>query len=97
MIWKDYLKLSEIASYSKLARASKAPKSPNPRVNPIQTGLFWPSLDWKGGGVKRPPPPPHPSLLFLKTTKDIEMKLTPLIECREINLLLLSYLSFDVT
>ena len=24
MIWKDYLKLSEIASYSKLARASKA-------------------------------------------------------------------------
>ena len=25
MIWKDYLKLSEIASYSKLARASKAP------------------------------------------------------------------------
>ena len=25
MIWKDNLKLSEIASYSKLARASKAP------------------------------------------------------------------------
>ena len=31
MIWKDYLKLSEIASYSKLARASKAP-------TPIPTG-----------------------------------------------------------
>ena len=28
MIWKDYLKLSEIASYSKLARASKAPPRP---------------------------------------------------------------------
>ena len=25
MIWKDYLKLSEIVSYSKLARASKNP------------------------------------------------------------------------
>ena len=25
MIWKDYLKLSEIASYSKLARPSRAP------------------------------------------------------------------------
>ena len=25
MIWKDYFKLSEIASYSKLARALKAP------------------------------------------------------------------------
>ena len=25
MIWKDYLKLSESASYSKLERASKAP------------------------------------------------------------------------
>ena len=98
MIWKDYLKLSEIASYSKLARASKAPQSPNPRVNPIQTGLFWPSLDWEGGGgASNISPPPHPSLLFLKTTKDIDMKLTPLIKCREINLLLLSYLSFDVT
>ena len=32
MIWKDYLKLSEIASYSKLARASKVPP-PNPRRN----------------------------------------------------------------
>ena len=30
MIWKDYLKLSEIASYSKLARASKAPPPPSP-------------------------------------------------------------------
>ena len=27
-IWKDYLKLSEIASSSKLARASKAPSPP---------------------------------------------------------------------
>ena len=30
MIWKDYFTLSEIASYSKLARASKAPPSPLP-------------------------------------------------------------------
>ena len=29
MIWKDYLKLSENASYSKLARASKAPPPRN--------------------------------------------------------------------
>ena len=28
MIWKDYLKLPEIASYSKLALASKAPPPP---------------------------------------------------------------------
>ena len=35
--------------------------------NPIQTGLFWPSLDWEGGGVggrQTPPPPP-----FLKNYK----------------------------
>ena len=30
MIWKDYLILSEIASYSKLARASKVPPPPPP-------------------------------------------------------------------
>ena len=60
-------------------------------VNPIQTGLFWSSLDW-GGRQTRPPP-----LCFLKTIKDINMKLTPLIKPREINLLLLSYLSCDVT
>ena len=40
MIWKDYLKLSEIASYSKLARASKAPPPPHPprwnRVKPVK-------------------------------------------------------------
>ena len=62
------------------------------RVNPIQTGLFWPSLDWGGGGGTSNAP-----LRFLKTIKDIDMKLTPLIKRREINLLLLSYLSCDVT
>ena len=36
-------------------------------------------------------------LRFLKTIKDTDMKLTPLIKRREINLLLLSYLSSDVT
>ena len=36
MIWKDYLKLSEIARYSKLARASKAPP---PQAAGI--GLHW--------------------------------------------------------
>ena len=41
-----------------------------------------------------PPPPP---LHFLKTIEDIDMKPTPLIKRREINLLLLSYLSCDVT
>ena len=30
MIWKDYLKFSEIARYSKLAQASKAPPPPPP-------------------------------------------------------------------
>ena len=30
MIWKHYLKLSEIESYSKLARTSKAPPPPPP-------------------------------------------------------------------
>ena len=61
-------------------------------VNPIQTGLFWPSLDWGGASNASPPP-----LRFLKTIKDIDMKLTPLIKRREINLLLLSYLNCDVT
>ena len=46
---------------------------------------------WTGGCVKRPP------LRFLKTIKDIDMKLTLLIKRREMNLLLLSYLSCDVT
>ena len=55
-------------------------------VNPIQTGLFWSSLDW-GGGHQMPP------LCFLKIIKDIDMKLTPLIKRREI----ISYLSCDVT
>ena len=41
-----------------------------------------------GGGVR---------FRFLKTIKDIDMKVTPLIKRREINPLLLSYLSCDVT
>ena len=45
-----------------------------------------------GGGIKHPP-----FLRFLKTIKDIDMKLAPLIKSREINLLLLSYLSCEVT
>ena len=61
-------------------------------LNPIQTGLFWLSLDWGGGGGASNAP-----LRFLKTIKDIDMKVTPLIKRREINLLLLSYLSCDVT
>ena len=42
-------------------------------------------------------PSPPPPLRFLKTIEDIDLKLTPLIKRREINLLLLSYLSCDVT
>ena len=57
--------------------------------NPIQAELFWPSLDW--GVVSNAP------LRFLKTIKDIDMKLTPLIKCRQINPLLLSNISCDVT
>ena len=38
-----------------------------------------------------------PRLHFLKTIEDINMKLAPLIKRREINLLLLSYISCDVT
>ena len=59
--------------------------------NPIQIGLFWLSLDWDGGGAS------NASLYFLKTIKYIDMKLTPLIKHRKINLLQLSYLSCDVT
>ena len=36
MIWKDNLKLPEIASYSKLARASKAPFPLPPPLPPLQ-------------------------------------------------------------
>ena len=60
-------------------------------INPIQTGFFLvvPGL---GGGASNAPP-----LRFLKTIKDRDMKLTPLIKRREINLLLLKYFSCDVT
>ena len=47
-------------------------------LNPIQTGLFWHSLDW---GVGRQMPPS-----FLKNYKSIDMKLTSLIKHHEINL-----------
>ena len=42
MTWKDYIKLSEIASYSKLARASKAPHPhpTTPRWNRVNPNLF---------------------------------------------------------
>ena len=50
-------------------------------------GIF--GRPWTGGG--RSP------LHFLKTIEDIAMKLTPLIKRHEINLLLLSYFSCDVT
>ena len=40
MIWKKYLKLSEIASYSKLARASKAPPPPLPPQGVIGLKMF---------------------------------------------------------
>ena len=49
---------------------------------------------WTGGGGGSNDTPP---LRFLKTIKDIDMKRTPLIKRSEINLLLLSYLSCDVT
>ena len=51
-------------------------------LNPIQTGLFWHSLDW---GV--PSNAPHH---FLKNIEDIDMKRAPLIKGYEVNLLLLS-------
>ena len=49
---------------------------------------------WTGGGEGQGQTPP---LHFLKSIKDIDMKLTPLIKRREINPLLLSYLSCEVT
>ena len=59
-------------------------------LNPIfRLGFF--GRPWTGEGHQMPP------LHFLKTIKDIDVKLTPLIKCCEINLLLLSYLSCDVT
>ena len=57
----------------------------------FRLGIF--GRPWTGGGVKRPPPP---YLRFFKTIKDIDMKPIPLIKRREINLLLLSFLSCDV-
>ena len=45
-----------------------------------------------GGAFDAPLPPP-----FLKNYKKIDMKLTPLIKRRAINLLILSFLSCDVT
>ena len=56
----------------------------------FRLGVF--GRPWTGGASNAPPP-----LRFLKTITDIDMKFTPLIKCREINLLLLSYLSCDVT
>ena len=45
MIWKDYFKLSEIASYSKLARASKAPPPPLSRRNRVNADFVIASDD----------------------------------------------------
>ena len=63
-------------------------------------GVYQPYSDWAflavpglGGGASNASPP----LRFLKTIKYIDMKLTPLIKRRKINLLLLSYFSCDVT
>ena len=58
-------------------------------LQPYSDWAFWHSLDW--GVVSNAPPP------FLKTIEGRDMKLIPLIKRREINLLLLSYLSCDVT
>ena len=64
-------------------------------LNPIQSGLFWPSKDCVcvcggggGGGANAP-------LHFLKTIEDMDMKRTPLIKRCKINLLLQSYLDKD--
>ena len=58
-------------------------------------GFFWSvvPLDRRGEGGEAS----NVRLHFLKTIKDVDMKLTSLIRRREINLLLLSYLSCDVT
>ena len=58
----------------------------------IAPAMNFGKLDWGGGAFDAPPP-----LSFLNTIKDLDMKLTPLIKRREINLLLLTYLSCDVT
>ena len=50
-------------------------------INPYSDWAFL-ARPWTGGGC-------------LKTIKDIDMKLTPLIKRREINLLLLSYFSCE--
>ena len=51
MIWKDYLKLPEIASYSKLALASKAPPPPPPRRNRVKKSCIM-MVDKSGRMVK---------------------------------------------
>ena len=58
--------------------------------NPIQTGLS--GIPWTGGVAS------NAAIRFLKTIEGIELvKLTPQIKRRELNLLLLSYLSCGVT
>ena len=88
-MWRANTKLVARAKTSKVLRANVGAKIRLPYVNPIQAvpGLV--------GGVNPPPPPPS-ILHFLKTTEEINMKLAPLNKRREINLLLLSYLSCDV-
>ena len=59
---------------------------------PYSDWAFLASPGLGGGGWRQTPP-----LRVLFTIKDIDMKLTPLIKRRQINQLLLSYLSCDVT
>ena len=77
--------------YEEHPRANMLGVSFDRLFNPIQTGLFLAFPGLRGGDVNRPPP-----LHFLKAMEEIDMKLTPLIKRREINLLLLSYLSCAV-
>ena len=58
----------------------------------FRVGFFGRPWTEGGGGGRQTAP-----LRLLKTIKDIDMKVTPLIKRRKINLLLLSYLSCDVT
>ena len=55
----------------------------------FRLGFF--GVPWNGGGASNAP------LHFLKTIEGIDMELLPIIKHHEINLLLLSHLSCDIT
>ena len=79
MICKDYLKLSEIASYSKLARASKAPPPP---LRPLRNRI-----------KRRTPTKPDAAIIRNRSTKTFKIFLYSEINYFVVQLLMMPLLS----